>query len=198
MAGLQNDIPAHIEESVRAIAEVHADHHRQATPIQRAVERLTRVVGRPRFIGWLTAAILVWLGLNLILQPLGRAFDPAPFPMLQAVVTLVALYITVLILITQRRENQLAEHRDQLTLELAVLNEQKSAKIIQLLEELRRDSPEIADRHDPEAEALAVPADPQMVLEAIKDTHEEVLAIVAEEIAEAAAAASDPAAPTSH
>ena len=197
MAGLQTEIPAHIEESVRAIAEVHADHHRQATPIQRAVERMTRVMGRPRFIGWLTVAILVWLGLNLILQPLGRAFDPAPFPWLQNVVALVALYITVLILVTQRRENQLAEHRDQLALELAVLNDQKSAKIIQLLEELRRDSPQIADRHDPEAEALAVPADPQMVLEAIKDTHEEVLAIVAEEIAEAAAAAGSPGAPTS-
>ena len=52
---------------------------------------------------------------------------------------LLALYVTVLILTTQRRDDQLASYREQLTLELAILGEQKSAKIISLLEELRRD-----------------------------------------------------------
>ena len=45
-----------------------------------------------------------------------------------------------LILATQRRENQLAQLREQLNLELAILSEQKTAKVIQLLEESRRDN----------------------------------------------------------
>jgi uncharacterized membrane protein len=61
----------------------------------------------------------------------------------------------VLILATQRREDQLAQRREQLTLELAILGEQKTAKIIQLLEESRQDNPQVHDRHDPEAEAMA-------------------------------------------
>jgi uncharacterized membrane protein len=73
----------------------------------------------------------------------------------------VSLYIVVLILATQRREYQLAQLREQLTLELAILSEQKTAKVIQLLEESRRDNPLIRNRVDQEAEAMAQPADPR-------------------------------------
>jgi uncharacterized membrane protein len=62
----------------------------------------------------------------------------------------------------------LASHHEQLTLELAILSEQKSAKIIALLEELRQDHPEIRNRVDKEAAAMSAPADPHSVLEAIK------------------------------
>jgi uncharacterized membrane protein len=51
-----------------------------------------------------------------------------------------------------RREYQLAQLREQLTLELAILSEQKTAKVIQLLEESRRDNPHIRNRVDQEAE----------------------------------------------
>ena len=169
-------LPAHIEETVQAIAELHAQHHREATPVQRAVERFTRWVGRPRFVGWMTLALLVWVAGNLALQAVGlRAPDPAPFAYLQDAGGLFGLYITVLILVTQRRDDQLTEAREQLTLELAILSEQKNAKIIALLEEMRRDNPLLANRHDAEAEALSRPADPQAVLDAIKETHEEML-----------------------
>ena len=100
-----------------------------------------------------------------------------------AIAQLAALYITVLILITQRHENELTNHRQQLTLELAMLSEQKNAKIVELIEEMRRDNPMIEDRIDPHADALSVPADPQQVLEAIKERHEEMLASVAAEVA---------------
>jgi uncharacterized membrane protein len=137
---------------------------------------MTRVVGRPRFVGLLTAFIVLWIATNVLLQALGiGSFDPPPYQWLQDIAGLLGLYITVLILITQRHEDQLAEHRAQLTLELAILGEQKTAKVIELLEELRRDHPLIANRVDREADIMAQPADPQAVLEAIKDTHEDML-----------------------
>jgi uncharacterized membrane protein len=95
---------------------------------------------------------------------------------MQGAIGLSALYMTTLILITQRREDELAGHREQLTLELGILSEQKSAKIIALLEELRRDAPELRNRVDPQATAMSTPADPQEVLNAIKETHEETKA----------------------
>ena len=94
-------------------------------------------------------------------------------PFLEARSRWASLYTVVLILATQRREYQLAQLREQLTLELAILSEQETAKVIQLLEESRRDNPLIRDRVDQEAEAMAQPADPQSVLDAIKDTHAE-------------------------
>ena len=167
-------LPAHIEETIQSIARLHAQHHQNATSLQRAVDRITAFVGRPRFIGILTLIAVAWISLNLLTATLGyRPFDPPPFSGLEGALSLVSLYIVVLILATQQREYQLAQLREQLTLELAILSEQKTAKVIQLLEESRRDNPLIRDRVDREAESMAQPADPQSVLEAIKETHAE-------------------------
>jgi hypothetical protein len=70
-------------------------------------------------------------------------------------------------------QRDLLDLREQLTLELAILSEQKTAKVIQLLEESRRDNPLIRNRVDQEAEAMAQPADPRSVLDAIKEIHDE-------------------------
>lgn len=166
-------LPVHIQDTVRAIAQLHEEHRRQASALQRLVDRLTAAIGQPRFIGALTAVMLLWIGGNLMAGWAGRRpWDPAPFVWLDGAVGLLALYVTVLILTTQRRDDQLASYREQLTLELAILGEQKSAKIIALLEEMRRDNPNLRNRYDPEAEAMAVPSDPQAVLDAIKDSSE--------------------------
>ena len=164
-------VPDHIQQTINTIAGVHVRHQRQATRAHRFVEGAVGWVARPGFIALLTVFVAGWVAANLILAAKGQAFDPPPFPVLQDIGTLTALYITVLILITTQREKEIGEHREQLTLELAILSEQKSAKIIQLIEEARRDNPLIGDRHDAEAKELSVPADPEAVLDAIKDTH---------------------------
>ena len=165
-------LPAHIEDTIRAIAKLHADHRAEAGPIQRIVDRLTAWIGRPGFIALLTLVILLWTGGNLLAGWAGaQALDVPPFNWLQMVLGLLALYVTILILTTQRREDLLAGYREQLTLELAILSEQKSAKMIALLEEIRRDSPMLKDRVDAEAAAMAVAADPQAVLDALKESH---------------------------
>jgi uncharacterized membrane protein len=120
----------------------------------------------------LTVNVVGWIDLNLLAAALGhRPIDPPPFSWLGGAVSLVSLYMVVLILATQQREDQLAQHRELLILELAILSEQKTAKVIQLLEEFRRDNPLIRNRVDQEADAMAQPADPQSVLNAIKETH---------------------------
>jgi len=162
-------VPEHIQQTIDTIADVHARHSREATTAHRFMQGAVSWVARPHFIALLTVFVAGWVATNLLLDD--RAFDPPPFPILQDIGTLAALYITVLILITAQREKEIGEHREQLTLELAILAEQKSAKIIQLIEEARRDNPLIGDRHDAEAAELAVPADPEAVLDAIKDTH---------------------------
>lgn len=170
MAEPSEKLADHIEETVDAIAAVHLDHYRNASALQRATDRLTGVLGRPGFILGFLAALLLWAGANLWLARTGlEPPDPPPFAVLELFATLAALAMGMLILATQRREDILAERRSQLTLELALLNEKKSAKIIALLEELRRDSPVIADRVDAESDAMSNPADPHSVLAAIQD-----------------------------
>src|ERR1700722_11307844 len=163
-------LPAHVEEIVRAIERLHADHRRQATRLERAFERTTALLGRPAFLGVLTLLVLLWVGVNLALPRIGMAaLDVPPFPWLEGALTLMALYMAALILTTQRRADQFASHREQMTLQLAILSEQKIAKIIALVEELRRDSPEIRDRIDSEAQAMATHTNPEAVSQAIKE-----------------------------
>jgi len=147
-------LPAHIQDTVEAIAKLHAEHQQSAGRLQRVVEQLTGWIGRPQFIALLTGAMVLWIAGNLLADRAGvAAWDAPPFAWLQGVVGLSALYVTVLILTTQRREDQLAGYREQLTLELAIVSEQKSAKIIALLEEMRRDNPNLRNRVDTEAAA---------------------------------------------
>ena len=166
-------LPAHIEETIQAIARLHAEHRNNATSLQRAVERATALIGRPAFIGGLTVVIATWILANLLLARLGlRVPDAPPFNWLQSATSILALFITILILSTQRRENELSELRAQLNLEIVITSEQKTAKAIQLLEELRRDLPIVRNRVDAEAAAMAAPAQPEVMLELIKETQQ--------------------------
>ena len=157
---------------MRAIAKLTAAHHRKATPAQHLVDLLITLVAHPAFIAAALLAVTLWIGGNLALRRLaGWSLDRPAFPWLQGAGELSAILITALVLISQRRKDELSELREQLTLELAILSERRGAKLIALMEEMRRDNPMIANRVDREAEDMATPADPEQVLEASRDAH---------------------------
>ena len=161
--------PAHVESTTGSIAKLQAGHHDTATRSDRIVERLVGYFGRPRMVWALTIFVIAWVLWNTAGQALGLVrVDAPPFPWLSNVATITSLYLVILILATQRRERLLAKHHEKLTLELTMLSEQKTAKIIQLLQELRRDSPLLSDRTDNEADLMASPANPQLVMDAIR------------------------------
>lgn len=169
--------PPSIDPAIAGIAHattrLAAQHHEETSALQKVMDRLTSFIGQPGIAVLLTLAIMLWVGGNLAAPLLGlRAADPPPFIWLQAVIGMLALNVAALILTTQRRRDQLASHREQLVLELGILNDQKASKIIALLEEFRRDSPGVFNRADEAAAAMATPSDPQEVLEAIKSAQD--------------------------
>jgi hypothetical protein len=71
-----------------------AEHRQNATPLQRAVDRITALLGRPRFIGVLTALAAGGISLNVLAAALGyRPIDPPPFSGLGGAVSLVSFYL---------------------------------------------------------------------------------------------------------
>ena len=178
-----SNLPEHIQSTIQTIADLQARHRRHATPSQRAFSVMAGIVAKPRFIGVITLAIVIWTAGNLIARRLGLpAWDPPPFYWLEGAVSLSALYTTVIILIAQKREDELSALREQLTLELVILGEQKSAKAIELLELLRRDLPSVPDPSDPEARAMARPADPMSVADALIERREAEMLADAENV----------------
>jgi uncharacterized membrane protein len=154
-------------------ARLRQEHWHEASLLQQTVDRATRVIGWPGFVVVLGITIAVWVIANLAEGWLGYPMiDPPPFEDLATGMSGGALVVAALILTTQRREDKLADYRAQLILELSIANDQKIAKIIELLEESRRDNPALSDRVDDQAHAMSTPSDAVAVLEAIKELGE--------------------------
>jgi uncharacterized membrane protein len=163
------NFPDHVDEAVRSVTQLHSDHHGRATPPIRAVNRITALIARPRSIALIGLGVAAWIGANAAARMFGlQAIDPPPFSWLEAAISLFSLFVVMLVLVAQKHEDELNTHRDTLTLELAILSEHKIAKVIQLLEELRRDSPHVEDRVDSQAEQMSEPADAGLVLAAVR------------------------------
>jgi uncharacterized membrane protein len=146
-----------------------------STASQRTVDAITAAVARPAFVTLLAIAVSLWIVANIVGLWLGYPMpDRPPFPWMQGAMTGISLFLVVLIVGTQRHDDELAEQREMITLELTLLSEQKIAKLIQLLEELRHDSPQLKNRLDEEAAAMAKPANSHSVFSAIKETHSAV------------------------
>jgi len=163
------ELPEHLEDTVNAIAQLRINHDLDATGSERIAESALGFLRSPTWVIVLTVAVIAWLAINIALPYYGYSSpDPPPFPLLDDVLTLLALYMASLILMSQNRAGRLAKSRENMTLELAILNEKKASKLIALLEELRRDTPAIRDRVDQEADAMSARDDPHAVLSAIE------------------------------
>ena len=173
--GDKTSLPQHVADTVQAIARLHAEHRSQASATDRIVDRLSSVIATAGFLCSVTLFVSGWIVLNLLLPKIGySAIDPPPFPWLAGGAGVFAVFIAILIIGSQRRADRLAGRRDQLNLEVSILAEQKTAKIISLLEELRRDSPNVHNRLDKEARAMAAPAEPHEVLQAFEATQQKL------------------------
>lgn len=166
----EESLPEHVSQQVETFATLHARGESDVSVHQRTVEKVTAFLGRPLFLSFVLGIVALWVLLNLLMRRSGiTAIDAPPFFWLQGVVGLGALLLTIVVLITQNRQARLAERRAQLDLQVNLLSEQKIAKVIALMEELRRDIPSVRNRHDPEAEAMSEAADPHAVLDALEE-----------------------------
>ena len=160
-----------IGNNIAAVQEFYALQERELSPTQRLAEGIAGAIGRPAFLAAIAGFVAIWIAVNAWRVAVGvGAFDPAPYFWLQGVVSLSALLITTVVLIKQNRLARVAERRAHLDLKVTLLIEQKTAKLIDLLEQLRRDAPNIPNRHDPHAAALQQAMDPDRVLDALNES----------------------------
>jgi len=164
-------MPQEVESvaSIRARAELRLNRH------QRMMEVLTAALGRPRTVYAILSVVLGWVVANTIIPGVlgGKRIDPPPFFWLQGTIALAALLMTTLVLITANRQSRNAEERSHLDLQVNLLAEHKVAKLIALVEELRRDLPMVKDRIDHEANDMQEAVDPHAMLEALERSAED-------------------------
>ncbi|MDP9035244.1 MAG: DUF1003 domain-containing protein [Myxococcota bacterium] len=161
----------HVAQNLETVLALRAKEDERVGRHQRLIERLTQSLGRPRTLYLILTVTGVWV----IFNTAGQAFqwpnpDPPPFYWLQGLVGLSALLMTSMVLTTQNRQGRHAEQRAHLDLQVNLLAEQKVTKLISLMEELRRDLPNVQNRRDVTAEAMEHAVDPQAVMSALEET----------------------------
>jgi uncharacterized membrane protein len=159
-----------LSQNIEAILDFYAREEQKISSSQRFLERLSGSIGRPVVLGIILLLVVIWMSANLLAPRLNLVeFDPAPFFWLQGLVTLSALLTSMVVLIKQNRLARMDEMRAHLDLKVTLLTEQKAAKMIDLLEELRRDMPNVKDRHDTHAAALTQAMNPDLVVAALEE-----------------------------
>lgn len=100
---------------------------------EKVADYMTRVFGS---IGFLTLNILVFVG--WILVNTGRIagveiFDPFPFGLLTTAVSLQAIFLAIIVLISQNRASKVADLREEVDLHIDIISEQEITKILHLV-----------------------------------------------------------------
>jgi uncharacterized membrane protein len=152
-----------VSENVEKIAAVAEQHESRLPRHHGAIATLTTVLGQPILLWAELAAIGLWVIVSTTAHIRGHLpFDPPPFFWLQGFMSTASLLLTTMVLIAQNRQRLLSERRSHLDTQLSLMVEQKVAKLISLVEELRRDLP-VPNRRDPTAESMERATDPQDV-----------------------------------
>ncbi len=154
-----------ITQNTDSILAFYTREERHINLPQRALESIGDALGSPIGLGLAMSFVALWLLANAGAKYAGLVpFDPPPFSWLQGFVGLGALFTAIVVLVKQNRLAKMEERRAHLELHINLLTEQKATKLINLIEELRRDLPMIKNRHDAEADALQLPTDPESVI----------------------------------
>lgn len=162
------------KENIAAFAEIAESEEARVSGTQLRIERISTFIGSPGYLICAVAFVAIWIAANLWADHVGWTyFDEPPFFWLQGVVGANALLVTVTVLIRQNRMAELAQHRAHLDLQINLLTEQKVTKILQVVDDLRRELLVHDPHHDVDVAEFSKPADAGAILQAIKGLDEE-------------------------
>lgn len=124
------------EKNVEAIARLEKKSVQNRTMGERTAEMVTRLAGGVVFIVLHVIWFTLWIAGNLGLIPGVPPWDPFPFSFLTLVVSLEAIFLSLLVLMTQNRLTRDADKRAHLDLQINMLAEQESTATLQMLEKV--------------------------------------------------------------
>lgn len=150
--------PATINKNVETILEMEKQAVLSRSTAEHMADKVTTFAGSTPFIIihalWFTG----WILLNGHIFPGFTAFDPFPFSFLTLVVSLEAIFLTLLVLMSQNRMTKEANKREHLDLQINLLNEQettltlrmvqKIAEHLGLIDEITQHAQELAEETD--------------------------------------------------
>jgi uncharacterized membrane protein len=154
-----------VQQNIDTILHLDKAARAQRTILDRAVDAITAFCGSLSFVGAHIVWFGAWIGENLLRDRAG--FDPYPFPLLTLIVSLEAIFLSTFILISQNRDLQLSERRNQLDLQINLLSEQENTKMLTMLDQIA-DKLGIDVSQDPTVQVLEQPTRPEKLVEQLE------------------------------
>ena len=102
----------------------------------RVADFLTSSFGTITFLTTNALFFAGWLLINTGLTPFAP-FDPYPFGLLTTIVSLEAIFLSTIVLISQKRQSKIADLRQQMDFEIDVRAEEEIDKILDMLDQMR-------------------------------------------------------------
>lgn len=128
-----HDAEETVRENVRQLAEIERAARARDSRQDRAADRVTKFSGSMAFV-WLHVALFaLWIGGNLRIIPGLKAWDPYPFELLTMAVSLEAILLSTFVLLSQNRQQEIADSQQKLDLHMNLLAEEKATVILQML-----------------------------------------------------------------
>lgn len=154
-----------IRRNVARIHKLEEWSKRHRSMADHLAEKVATFCGRITFV-WIHAVIFAaWIAWNTL--PQFQHFDPYPFTFLTLCVSLEAIFLSSFILIAQNYEMRLSERRAHLDLQINLLAEQESTKVLQLLHAMARKM-NVIECDDPEIDQLALAVRPETIHQEIQ------------------------------
>lgn len=168
-----------VRKNVAAIVDMQQKESRRRTIQDRIAAALTDFSGSMAFVYIHATWFGLWFLLNLGILHISHVtqFDPYPFGLLTLVVSLEAIFLSTFVLIAQNNLSGISERRAELDLHVNLLAEQKTAKVLELLDHIARELDTMHSRFhytpDAETEALKLSPEPHEVLNVMEQVTKE-------------------------
>ena len=133
---VEDALPSFISENIDAIIGAEQAASQRRSRSEAVYEFVGGSIGTLKFVALQVIGVILWVAINAGLIPPIRPFDHFPFPILNQIVALEAVLMTAFVLMKQNRMSKLADRRAHLNLQINLLTERETTKIIRMLLEI--------------------------------------------------------------
>jgi len=134
----ESDRTPHVQaqKNVEAIMRLEQEAIHRRSPAEKIADRITTAAGSTPFVILHIFWFGGWVAANTGLIPGVTPFDRFPFSFLTLVVSLEAIFLTLLVLMSQNRMTKEADKRAHLDLQLNMLAEQEATVVLRLVKRI--------------------------------------------------------------
>lgn len=123
---------SHLQEHIDVILKHEEEFLARRTAAERVGDRLGAFVGSLFFIALHVVWFTAWILVNTLQIPHAPHFDPLPFPILDVVVAIEAIFLASFIVMRQSRSSRRSDERDHLILQVLLLAEKEITAVLQI------------------------------------------------------------------